>query len=138
MKIRIIKLLKIEFLMLIAITFIIQNFVYADGGISFGDAASFISKGAEQAGQDNIDLGPVGNQFSDIAKILTYVGAGILVAITAYMGIKYMTAPPEQQAKLKEQLIGLVVSAIVIFGAYFIWSTIYGLLDSAFSTSSAT
>ena len=38
------------------------------------------------------------------------------------MGIKWITANPEEQAKLKQQTIGLVVSAVVILGAYTIWS----------------
>ena len=37
------------------------------------------------------------------------------------MGIKYFISSPEEQAKLKGQLIGVVVSAVVIFGAYSIW-----------------
>ena len=47
-----------------------------------------------------------------------------MVAVTAYMGIKYLTAGPEAQAKLKTQLVGVVVSGMVIFGAYFIWSIV--------------
>ena len=47
-----------------------------------------------------------------------------MVAVTTYMGIKYLTAGPEAQAKLKTQLIGVVVSGIVIFGAYGIWSMV--------------
>ena len=132
------KALKIALIMLVLVSFIIPNFVYADG-LSFSDAQSFIEKGKEQAGTDGNglsqkDLNDVGKQFSDIAKILTYIGAGILVVATVYMGIKYMVAPPEKQAQLKEQLIGLVVSAVVIFGAYFIWSTLYDLLNGAFAS----
>ena len=37
------------------------------------------------------------------------------------MGIKYFISSPEEQAKLKGQLIGVVVSAVVIFGAVSIW-----------------
>ena len=55
------------------------------------------------------------------------VGAGVLVAVTTYMGIKYLTAGPEAQAKLKVQLIGVVVSGVVIFGAYGIWKTVVNI-----------
>ena len=52
------------------------------------------------------------------------IGVGVMVAVTTYMGIKYLTAGPEAQAKLKVQLIGVVVSGVVIFGAYGIWSIV--------------
>ena len=48
-----------------------------------------------------------------------------VVVVATIMGIKYMVANPEEKAKLKTQLIGLVVATIVIFAAQFIWSTIY-------------
>ena len=38
------------------------------------------------------------------------------------MGIKWITASPDKQGKLKQQLIGLVVSIIVIYGAVGIWT----------------
>lgn len=45
----------------------------------------------------------------------------VLLIVTAVMGIKYMVADPQEQGKLKQQLVGLVVSAAVIFGAFTIW-----------------
>ena len=64
----------------------------------------------------------IATPFVGLGQILTFIGAGVMVGATAYMGIKYILASPEGQAKLKHQLIGLVVSGIVIFGAYGIWS----------------
>ena len=61
--------------------------------------------------------------------ILTFVGEGIIVIITVVMGIKYVFASPDEQAKLKKQLVGLVISAIVIFGAYGIWSLAYSFMN---------
>ncbi len=40
------------------------------------------------------------------------------------MAIQWITATPDKQAKLKIQLIGLVVSAVVIFGAVGIWNLV--------------
>ncbi len=37
------------------------------------------------------------------------------------MGIKYMTATPEEAAKLKTKLVGIAIAGIVILGAYGIW-----------------
>lgn len=110
--------------LVIVVLLIMDSQVYA---VDFGKADNFISIGSSnmQIG----DLGSIGNEFSAIGSILTYIGAGILVGATAYMGILYLTATPEKQAKLKQQLIGLVVSAIVVFGAYGIWKIVVNFLQ---------
>lgn len=87
-----------------------------------GDAQAFIDNGYKQAGK--IDYTNIANEFAGLGQILTMVGAGVMVAVTTYMGIKYLTAGPEAQAKLKTQLIGVVVSGVVIFGAYGIWKLV--------------
>lgn len=67
-------------------------------------------------------------QFIDLARILVYIGIITVLIVTAVMAIKWITATPDKQAKLKQQLIGLVISIIVIFGAVGIWSVIKGIL----------
>ena len=96
--------------------------------IDFGMADSFIEAGKDSTAGGLSDLTDIGKSFSTIGNILTFIGAGILVAATGYMGILYLISPPEKQAKLKEQSIGLVVSAVVIFGAYYIWEIIVTFL----------
>lgn len=86
------------------------------------DAEAFLTAGAQNSG--NINYNNIANQFKGLGQILTMVGAGVMVAVTTYMGIKYLTAGPEAQAKLKIQLIGVVVSGMVIFGAYSIWKLV--------------
>ena len=86
-----------------------------------GKAENFIKAGSSQT---QINYDNVTKEFVSLGQILTMIGAGVMVAVTAYMGIKYLTAGPEAQAKLKTQLIGVVVSGMVIFGAYFIWSIV--------------
>ena len=86
-----------------------------------GKASNFIGTGSNQT---NISVTNVTKEFVELGKILTMIGAGVMVAVTAYMGIKYLTAGPEAQAKLKTQLIGVVVSGMVIFGAYHIWKIV--------------
>lgn len=71
-----------------------------------------------------IDVSEAFSEIADIGSILTTVGAGVMVAVVTYMGIKYLTSGPEAQAKLKVQLIGVVVSGVVIFGAYYIWKIV--------------
>ena len=73
------------------------------------------------------------NPFVELTQILMTIGAGVLVAVTTYMGIKYLTSGPEAQAKLKVQLIGIVVAGFVIFGAYFIWKVVVTFANNSFS-----
>ena len=79
------------------------------------DADAFIEKGKEK---DVINSSDVATTIMPIAQALVAVAAGVLVIVTCIMGVKYATASsPDAQAKLKKQLIGLVVSIIVVFGA---------------------
>ena len=64
------------------------------------DADTFLNNGASQS---NIKYENIAKEFSGLGQILTMIGAGVMVAVTTYMGIKYLTAGPEAQAKLKTQ-----------------------------------
>ncbi len=85
------------------------------------DAQGFIQKGEDTATGVTAKISGVTSSFSEIGKFMTMIGAGVMVAVTTYMGIKYVVSPPDAQAKLKQQLIGVIVSGVVIFGAYGIW-----------------
>lgn len=105
--------------------FVVLSCFYNANAISLyemeGKAENFIKAGSSQT---QINYDNVTKEFVSLGQILTMIGAGVMVAVTAYMGIKYLTAGPEAQAKLKTQLVGVVVSGMVIFGAYFIWSIV--------------
>lgn len=121
----IVKVLKIAIVLTIILNFM-SIFNYTVQATTYGEwmnqASGFIGAGESQT--SGIDISKITSSFSEIGKFLTTIGAGVLVAVTTYMGIKYVTASPESQAKLKQQLIGVVVSAIVIFGAYGIWKIV--------------
>ena len=86
------------------------------------------SKGKQdQSGVNASDLKSI---LIPVINILTVIGVFVLVAVTIVMGIKYMFATPEVAAKLKQQLIGLVVSAVVVLGATAIWKIVYNVLVS--------
>lgn len=85
-------------------------------------ASGFLGKGKEEGG--SFDTSSITDDFVGLGQILTMIGAGVMVAVVSYMGIKYIMSPPDKQAALKQQLIGVVVAGIVIFGAYGIWSAI--------------
>ncbi len=120
MKRNVIRVITITIMLII----IVSNISLA---VDFKKAQKFIDEGQSNAGISN--LGTIGKEFSEIGNILRFIGAGIIVAATAYMGILYMISPPERQAKLKQQLIGLVVAAVVIFGGYYVWQIITTALD---------
>ncbi len=85
-------------------------------------AQKFISHGESNA--SGIEYTKITEEFTGLGKILTTIGAGVMVGVITYMGIKYLTSGPEAQAKLKTQLIGVVVSGFVIFGSYTIWKIV--------------
>ncbi len=91
-------------------------------------AASFIEAGKNNAG--DVNYSEVTKEFVGLGQILTTIGAGVMVAVITYMGIKYLTSGPEAQAKLKTQLIGVVVAGVVIFGAYTIWTIVVKVAET--------
>lgn len=90
-------------------------------------ANSFVTKGGKQV--EDFNTKSITDNFLGLGQILTMVGAGVMVAAATYMGIKYIVSPPDKQAALKQQLIGLVVAGIVIFGAYGIWKAVIGVVS---------
>ena len=87
----------------------------------------FLTTGETEA--DSIETDGIFDDLVGMGSILTTIGAGVMVAVTLYMGIRFITATPEAQAKLKQQLIGLVVAGFVIFGAYFIWKIVINIVE---------
>ena len=106
-------------IMMIFFIVAVHNVVYANDLMNKID--SDIDNFNKHAEQNQMDISGVTKEFSDLGQVLTLIGTGIYIAVIAYMGIKYMTSNPESRAKLKMQLIGVLVSGIVLFGAYNIW-----------------
>ena len=119
----------ISFAMMLTIIFnIINIFNYTVSAATYDEmmsqAKGFISHGKTQAASSKVSIGDITSEFVPLGQLLTSIGAGVLIAVTTYMGIKYITSGPEAQAKLKQQLIGVIVSGVVIFGAYGIWKIV--------------
>ena len=89
--------------------------------VTLSDMAGQIDKFKQAGSQATVDTSTIETEFASLGKILTTIGAGVLIIVITYMGIKYFISSPEEQAKLKGQLIGVVVSGVVIFDAYSIW-----------------
>lgn len=94
------------------------------------DATDFISHGEKKAGTLTKVTESITENFMGLGQLLTMIGAGVMVAVVSYMGIKYIMSPPDKQAALKQQLIGVVVAGIVIFGAYGIWKAVLGVVSN--------
>lgn len=53
----------------------------------------------------------------DILGIVQVVGLGIAVIMLTVMGVKYITASPQEKSQLKETLVPYFIGAILLFGA---------------------
>lgn len=123
--------IKVIFIINIILFLIFPIYVYAeDRDLSevFQVGEDFISEGSE-TDLNFIDDETVAS-VNDIGRFLTAVGLTILVCVTLIMGIKYMMATPNDKAKLKKRLIGLLIASFVIFFSYTIWSTIVNQIES--------
>ena len=129
------KVLKIVFIAVIAI-FLINIFQPEVSAVeirSFDEMKTAINQfmnTGKNGNSENISGNDMGSIIIPVANILTAIGVVVLVAVTIVMGIKYMFATPEEAAKLKQQLIGLVVAGVVILGATAIWKIVYNILNS--------
>lgn len=126
----------LKLIMLIFLTFAIfcPQQVYATGFTGF-DSMKSQADAWVQSGKNGAPIkeNQIAEVLKPIASFLVAVGAVAVVAATIIMGIKYMSASdPSTQAKIKQQLIGLVVAAIIIFGAVGIWSLTYDFLSDIF------
>ena len=65
-----------------------------------------------------------------LGQVLVIIGGATLLIVGGIMAIKWITATPDKQAKLKTQSIGLVLAAVVIFGAVGIWNFVRGIMNS--------
>lgn len=76
-------------------------------------------------------------KFVGIGRALVVIGIVTIMIVTLIMGIRWIVATPDKQAKLKEQLIGLVVATVVIFGAVGIWNLVRGIMQRTEDTISS-
>lgn len=127
-------MLIIIFVLIISVFAQFTTFSYA---FSLQDMQSK-AKNFEKAGQGEADKilpiegsGGIEEKFIPIGQVLVTIASIVLVIVTLIMAIKYLTANAEQKGKLKQQLIGLVVSIVVIYGAVGIWSLVKQLMESS-------
>lgn len=79
--------------------------------------------------QVKITIDKAETELLPLGTILVVAGNITVVVVAAVMGIKWITASPEQQSKLKQQMIGFAVSIVVIYGAVGIWLFARNVMD---------
>ena len=91
-------------------------------------ADAFIEHGKNQ--KEVIGAKSLKDMIIPVAQTMVAIATVVVSVVTVIMGIKYLMASPDEKGKLKQQLIGLVVSTIVIFGAQGIWALVYNFMTS--------
>lgn len=94
----------------------------------FQAGSQWIENGQRQQGIYNENY--FVEQFIGLGQLLVGVGIATILIVTVITAIRWITATPDKQAKLKEQLIGLVIATIVIFGAVGIWNLVRGIMKN--------
>lgn len=130
------KTIMLIMILMLIILFLIQ-FTSATYAFSLQDMKTKADN-FKSAGQDEADKilpiegsGGIEEKFIPIGQVLVTIASIVLVIVTLIMAIKYLTANAEQKGKLKQQLIGLVVSIIVIYGAVGIWTIIQEIMKES-------
>ena len=86
-------------------------------------------EGGKTGGETIMKPQDTADAIAPISQLLFWAGVITLFIAGTVMGIKFIMASPEEQGKLKGQLIGLVIAAIVILGAYTIWELSYNFMN---------
>ena len=73
------------------------------------------------SGNEKISIRDAEEQLLPMGPILIAAASIVLVIVTGIMGIKFIMADPKEKGKLKQQMIGLVVAIVVVYGATGIW-----------------
>ena len=96
-----------------------------------GAAQEFINAGKDAEYSSPSDFFNDDAGLITIGQVLVAIGIAVIVIVGAILAIQWITATPDKQAKLKQQLIGYVVSIIVIFGAVGIWNFVQRIFNTA-------
>lgn len=91
-------------------------------------ADAFIQKGQSEGGDTVISEQSLQDFAMPIARTLLAIASAVLLIVTVIVGIQYSMGNPSDKAKLKQKLVGLLVSTIVIFGAQGIWAIVYNFM----------
>lgn len=74
-------------------------------------------------------IGKIQEIFVPIGQTLVIIADAVIGVVAIIMAINFITASPDKKGKLKQQLIGLVVSIVVVHGAVVIWTAVQNFLS---------
>ena len=115
-----------RFIIMVLILILYMQPTYASNIIK--DAQEWF-EGGKTGGETIMNPQDTAHAIAPISQLLFWAGIITLFIAGTVMGIKFIMASPEEQGKLKGQLIGLVIAAIVILGAYTIWELSYNFMN---------
>lgn len=78
--------------------------------------------------EDTISGSKLTNAVIMMGNWLTSIAAIVFPLLTAVMGIRYLTTDSQGKGKLKTQMVGLLISTGVAFGAFIIWKIMYQIM----------
>lgn len=124
----------IVFIIMVLILILYMQPTYASNTSIIKDAQEWF-EGGKTGGETIMNSQDTANAIAPISQLLFWAGIITLFIAGTVMGIKFIMASPEEQGKLKGQLIGLVIAAIVILGAYTIWELSYNFMNEVVNSS---
>lgn len=125
----------IVFIIMVLILILYMQPTYASNTSIIKDAQEWF-EGGKTGGETIMNSQDTANAIAPISQLLFWAGIITLFIAGTVMGIKFIMASPEEQGKLKGQLIGLVIAAIVILGAYTIWELSYNFMNEVVNSRS--
>lgn len=122
------KILKIlVFIVLFVVLLSTNSYLMAadlDNIIKGGD--DFINQGNTD---EVINKGNVEITAKSIYNIVLTIGIIVAVVMAIVLGIQYITASVEGQAKIKEKILPFIIGCAIMFGAFAIWKILVDVLQ---------
>lgn len=115
------------FLVLICLIFIYNPEANATDNIMQG-AENFLNAGTKNI----LNSGAINITSNTLFNIFAIFGTVAVLIVGAILGIKFIMGSIEEKAKIKEMLTPYIISSIVIFGAFGIWSLLVDVLQNIF------
>lgn len=107
--------------------FMIGSCVYAEK-TNFMDVFK-VAKNFTKSGETQDIEQSIADLVNPLTSIIVSIGTAIIIGLGIVCGINFITGGADKQAESKKQAIGLLVSAVVLWGCFGIWELVYTTLD---------
>ncbi len=126
--------MKKKFLIVIFIACLLYVFLintYANAATSLDSiiqgADDFVSTGGTEAASSGTSYNEIKNVSSMVFNTFLTIGTIAAAIVIGILGIKFMMAPSEEKAQIKESMIPYVIGCFVMFGSFTIWKIVVQL-----------